>query len=410
VVDRPVDPHRALKSLVDVAVSSDDPGRLIAVAGNQLGHALGLVDDRGQALACVPADREGQRALAVARAAARTNAAAPPGWRTVQLAKHSAPLGFLAVGVNGPSDAETESLLGALPSLLADQLTRAALVRLHAAAFVRRLVSDPPLATHTARREAAHLGLRLAEAYWPAVLGWSPARAGVLQNVEREAQRLQNAGLTAVLGGDLVLLYPDSMYLEHGGPDAWFEAVAVIARALAPASQAQVIAGDSSVELGMLSAEVSALIELGRFAPRPQDERLVTSAHEYALEGLLWGAVAPDAAARFVEEQVGTLIEWDRRNRTDLACVLEAALDYPRHEEAARKCFMHRNTFRRSLRRATGVLGHRLDSPDSRLAVHLALKLRHRLTGRAIGADAGGPVPVRAPVEETARDNGAARK
>ena len=62
-----------------------------------------------------------------------------------------------------------------------------------------------------------------------------------------------------------------------------------------------------------------------------------------------------------------------------------AALDFPRHEKAASRCFMHRNTFRHHLRQATDVLGDDLSDPDVRLAVHVALKLRHVLTMQAAG-------------------------
>jgi hypothetical protein len=62
-----------------------------------------------------------------------------------------------------------------------------------------------------------------------------------------------------------------------------------------------------------------------------------------------------------------------------LLAVLEAALDYPRHEQAAHRCYMHRNTFRHRLQMATQVLGHDLEDPDVRLAMHVALKLRRMI-------------------------------
>ena len=42
---------------------------------------------------------------------------------------------------------------------------------------------------------------------------------------------------------------------------------------------------------------------------------------------------------------------------------------------------MHRNTFRHRAHQAREVLGHTLDDPNVRLAVHVALKLRRLLTG-----------------------------
>jgi hypothetical protein len=368
------DPHVTLRSLVDLAVASDDPARLVATAAVALGRPVGLVDAGGKSLAYAPDDPEGRRALAVARAAARS-VVAPPGWHVFSLVQHSSRLGYLAVGANGPTEAT--SLIDLVPRLIADQLRRAALVRLHAGAFVRRLVSDPPLAPHHARREAAELGLSLAEAYRPAILTWrgGTARAEVLEGVERDARALAEGTLSALLGSHLVLLHPAT----GGRPDRsteWFEAVVALTRARAPSSRARAIAAERAVGLGDLSAQVAALEEFCRFGPRSQDDRLVTSAREYALDDLLHGRIEPETARRFVDAHVGGLIEWDRQHGTDLAGVLEAALDFPRHDQAARKCFMHRNTFRHRLTQATELLGDRLENPDVRLAVHVALKLR----------------------------------
>src|SRR5918996_1489956 len=165
------DPGGRLRSLVDLAVASEDSRRLVAAAGQVLGHPLGLVNAGGEPLAFTPEDEAGQRALAVATAAARSRPA-PPGWRIVSLVHHSSRLGFLAVGANGPGDAETRSGLAVLPTLLTDQLRRGGLVRLHSAAFVRRLVGEPQLSPYRARRDAAELNIGLARAYWPAIVAW----------------------------------------------------------------------------------------------------------------------------------------------------------------------------------------------------------------------------------------------
>jgi PucR C-terminal helix-turn-helix domain/GGDEF-like domain len=376
-VDVARDSHGTLEALVDVAVASDDSRQLIAAAGLGLGRPLGLVSAEGEPLAFTPEGDAGQRALAVARAAARNRFAAPPGWRVVSLVQHSSRLGFLAVGPRGPAGAETGGVLAVLPALLADQLRRAALIRIQRAAFVRRLVGDPPLTPHRARHEAAELGIRLAPVYWPAVLAWRSGAAApeALERVEREARRLADGSLTALLDGHLALLHPD--------PDAapeWFRQVAALARALAPASRAHAIAAAGPAGLGDLSTQVAGLARLHRFGPRSDGDQPLTWARDYALDGLLDGRVEPAAAIDFVERQLGPLIEWDRQHGTDLLGVLEAALDFPRHDRAAQRCFMHRNTFRHRLRHATELLGERMEGADARLAVHVALRLR-RLAG-----------------------------
>ena len=368
-----------LRSLVHLAVASDDPRRLLAAAGEVLQHPLGLASAAGQPVAFTPDDDSGRSALAVAAAAARSRPA-PPGWRVVSLVHHSSPLGFLAVGADGPGDPGTRSVLEVLPSLLADQLRRVALVRLHGAAFVRRLVSEPSLPAHRARREAAELGIQLAGVYWPAIVAPQVrVPPELLEHVEDEARRLAERSLTALLTGHLVLLHPGS-----GDPAGWFRQVAAVARKLAPTSRARAIAAEAAVDVADLSATIASLLRLHRFGPRAAGDPLLTWSREYALDGLLYERVEPAAGMEFVDRHVGRLIAWDREHGTDLAGVLEAALDFPRQDRAAEHCFMHRNTFRHRLHQATELLGEDLESPEARLAVHVALKLR-RLAGAANG-------------------------
>jgi hypothetical protein len=273
-------------------------------------------------------------------------------------------------------------VLAVLPTLLADQLRRVGLVRLNTAGFVRRLVGEPPLPAHRARCEAGELGIRLAGAYWPAILAWraSAIAPELIEHIEHEARRLAECSLTALLNDHLVLLHPGS----GGDPAGWFQQVAALTRTLAPSSRARAIAAEGPVGIADLSATIAALVRLHRFGPRSAGDVPLTWAREYALDGLLYGRVERVAGTEFVERHLGPLIEWDREHGTDLAGVLEAALDFPRHDRAAERCFMHRNTFRHRLRQATELLGEDLESPDVRLAVHVALKLR-RLAGASNG-------------------------
>ncbi len=381
------DPHETLTSLVDLAVASDDATRLVAAASQRLRRPIGLVDAVGSPVAAGPPGEQGQRALAVAGAAARHIAATPGGWRVFSLVEQHARLGFLAVGPGEPADAEGHTALQLLPLLVADQLRRGMLVRLQRTAFVRRLVSDPPLTAHVARREAAELGLNLADAYWPAVLDWhaGTARAETLEAIEREARRLAHGSLVVLLGRHLVLLHPAGADGRRD-PAAWLRQVVRRTRELAPSSRARVIAGERVVDPGGLSADVAHLEQLARLPSRVDDDRPILWASQFALDELLAGQIAPGVADRFVRDQIGRLLAWDREHRTDLARILEAALDFPRHDQAARRCFVHRNTFRHRLAQATSVLGVAMEDPDRRLAVHVALKL-WRLAGADTGVD-----------------------
>jgi hypothetical protein len=377
-------------SLVDAALRGDDPERFVEAAAHELRTPLGLVSRAGYTLGCAPHDDDGQRALAVAEAAARTGLIAPPGWRIVPISGGAFELGFLAVGA-----AADPALLDLVVALLAEQLHRGELLRAQVAAFVRRLVSEPEFGVPRARREAADLGLVLADAYWPAVLAWRNAapRAHAVEAIERAAGG--DAALTVRRAAGMVLLHPGAPEVAR----AWFERVVACARRLAPAAGAQAVAADACVELSMLSARVSELEALSRLGPRAE-ELPVLSARQYALDRLLMHTVAYQESRTFVLEQIGSLISWDRDHRGDCLTVLEAALDYPLHEQAAHRCYMHRNTFRHRLRVATEILGHDLEDPDVRLATHVALKLRKAL-GDASFRSVSGPAPAR-----TARTRG----
>ncbi len=85
-------------ALVRVAVESDAPEQLIAAAQHALGKPLGLVGPAGEVLGRAPATDAGDRALAIARAAATSRLVAAPGWWIVNIARASASFGFLAIG------------------------------------------------------------------------------------------------------------------------------------------------------------------------------------------------------------------------------------------------------------------------------------------------------------------------
>jgi sugar diacid utilization regulator len=373
-----------LTSLIRVAVHSDDSTRLIAEAGLLSRQPLALVGPRGESLGYVPNGSEGRRALAVARAAACNQLVGAAGWSIVPIRRGSSSLGFLAIGARRAGDAKTHPVADVLPELIAEQLHRVALLRAHREAFVRRLVSDTRLGVQEARREADDLGLGLADAYWPAILTWHgtapPFR--VVESLTRDALGRADGSLAALLHRRIVLLYPSrpaDADADRAEPFAWLAEIVHQARRLAPSFPPQAIAGEAPVALANVSAEVAELDALRRLGPRVDSSPAVVPMRAYSLERLFWDSLDGAAARRFVDEQLQPLIAWDRERRADLLSVLEAALDFPRHDQAASRCFMHRNTFRHRLQQAGEVLGTTLDDPDERLAVHVALKLRRLL-------------------------------
>src|SRR4051794_982289 len=381
------EPLGPLASMVRFAIEDDDAGRLVDAAASELRAPLALVAVTRGALAPAPDDALGRRAMSVARTSALRRGASPPrGWRVLPIRAGRSVRAVLAVGADGVGG----PLLDAVVALLGEQLLRGGLRRTQIAAFVRRLVGDPSLGALRARDEAAALGLTLPDACWPAVVAWDGAalHARDVEPVECEARRLAPGSLTATTGAQMVLLHP------AGGAVAdvivWVERVVARLHGLAPSGDARAVAADGPVDVGDVGTEVARLARLSRGAVRAPDRRPVTRAREHALETLLRESVAPVAAQAFVDDLVGRLVAWDREHRSDLIQVLEADLDSPRHDVAARRCFMHRNTFRHRLHRALEVLGDDLADPEMRLAVHVALKLR-RATGAAADEPGLGP-------------------
>lgn len=373
-----------LASLVRVAMEEDDPARLVEAAAVEVGLPLAVAALNGQAIAHAPDDALGREALEIARAAARRSGALPPpGWCVLPVSYGRSRRAVLAVRAD-PGDPTTGPQLDLVVALLGEQLFRAALRRSQIAGFLRRLVSER--APERIHEEAAAVGLTLADAYWPVVV--APAlgalKPGDVECIDREARRLAPGTLTVAARGCVVLLMPASDPVAGGEPAdldamAWLELVVARIRDLVPPLDMRAIAGDDAVSLVELGALVGRLVRLTAYGQGAQSDAYVTRARQYALAGFLRDSVAAGQARAFVDDLLGDLVAWDAEHGSDLVRVLEAALDSPRQDVAARRCFMHRNTFRHRYHKALEVLGDDLEDPEMRLAVHVALKL-HRGT------------------------------
>ena len=175
-----------------MAVESDDAAELVAVAERELGCPVGLVGADGEAMGHAPDDVLGRRALAVAAAAWRTRAPAPPGWCVLADPESGPRIAALAVGGPEAAGPAWRQSLDLVAALLADQLARAALRRAQASAFVARLVGGPEPGGERARQAGAQAGVALARGYRAAVLvcGGVP-RPELADRIGREAARLR---------------------------------------------------------------------------------------------------------------------------------------------------------------------------------------------------------------------------
>jgi PucR family transcriptional regulator, purine catabolism regulatory protein len=92
----------------------------------------------------------------------------------------------------------------------------------------------------------------------------------------------------------------------------------------------------------------------------------------------------------FYEETLAAIDQYDRTNRSELLPTLEAffAADNSLAETAS-KLHLHRNTVAYRLRRIEQISGHQLGDPETRLALHLGLRVRHALAAREPDSDRG---------------------
>jgi hypothetical protein len=149
------------------------------------------------------------------------------------------------------------------------------------------------------------------------------------------------------------------------------------------------IADERSVGVTHIPSRVRRLQRLRRFLPHTSGRAPVRCARSFALDCLLSDGLDRRRAEDFLRWRLCRLLRYDLDHGTDLAHVLELALDFPRRDDAAHAGYMHRNTFRRHLAQALELVDTDLNDPDDRLTLHVALKLRMLLEVPQQGTDAG---------------------
>jgi sugar diacid utilization regulator len=141
-----------------------------------------------------------------------------------------------------------------------------------------------------------------------------------------------------------------------------------------PRLEIQALIGERTRPGASLALVASRLRRLGCYVFSRGGSPVVWARRD-SLAGLL-ERLDPRYVSAFVQGQLGGLQAYDHEHGTNLQRVLELALDHDSRNNAARAAFMHRNTFRRQLGRALELIDVDLDSPEERLELHLALKLR----------------------------------
>jgi sugar diacid utilization regulator len=241
---------------------------------------------------------------------------------------------------------------------------------------LRRPAGRPP--EPEPRRPAPEPRRPAARAYWPCLLGWVEGRPSesTLGEMRRAAHRWDRRCILVPVGRSRQLLLVPDDRPEAGDRG---EARAAVARVIEAVGRRglgppiRTIVGDRIKRGDPVPVVTARLRRLGRYA-LPEDGDTVLWARRRSFDSLLETLDRGQAAA-FVEVQLGGLRAYDHEHGTNLQRVLELALDHHNRNDAALAAFMHRNTFRRQLRKALELIDLDLDCPEERLALHLALKI-----------------------------------
>lgn len=395
----------ALSRFVLAALDSDDVADVVSLAARAMRRSVAVFDIRGTPVACAPHEALlPEEVHALARRVVRDRRdAASAGWRALALRGRGALFGTLLVCDEPALVDGDDGLLELVRGLLVDRLRAGSLCQSladeRAAALKRRIVAGPPIERQAARAEAHRARMRLAAFYRPALLVSDRdelddevlSRVGDLLRQHAEASLVVRHDSRAA-----VLLLAQEVPGSRGDFEIRFafeEIAALVIRRL-PAAHARIILAANNLALPDLPIEIRELVTLRRY-PLPLDDcsrSHVIPTSRYALLRML-DQVDHERAAEFVRSRIGPLVAYDQAHNAALAEALEASLDWPNREEAARHAYMHRNTFRRRLKQAHELIGTRLIDPEQRLAVHVALKLMRVLRAGAPPLPSPSPAP-----------------
>jgi sugar diacid utilization regulator/putative methionine-R-sulfoxide reductase with GAF domain len=240
-------------------------------------------------------------------------------------------------------------------------------------------------------RQAERLGHRLPHRAWVVVLEpdddeTEAALAGRAQQDRLDAalsglikSRLPGA-LTLVRSASAVFLIPDEIATD-------LPAVEKLAGLVLNGAAQVMKPGTASVGIGNLANSVGELArshlearQALRLTRRAGSRGRVASYRSLGAFRLLLEVQSPDALRRFVDELLGTLLQYAQSRDTPLLETLEAlsAARWVRRA-AARQLGIHINSMSYRVERIQALTGLQLDDPETRVAISIALRARAML-------------------------------
>ena len=240
-------------------------------------------------------------------------------------------------------------------------------------------------------RQAERLGHRLPQRAWVIVLEPDDDETEAALGARGEIDRLDAAlsglirsrmpgTLTIVRSASAVFLVPDEVAAD-------LATVEKLAGQVLAAAAPVMKPGTASVGIGNLANGVSELArshlearQALRLTRRAGGRGRVASYRSLGAFRLLLEVQSPDALRRFVNELLGTLLEYAQSRDTPLLETLEAlaAARWVRRA-AARQLGIHINSMSYRVDRIQTLTGLQLDEPETRVAISIALRARAML-------------------------------
>ncbi len=214
--------------------------------------------------------------------------------------------------------------------------------------------------------------------------------------LERELARRRVRAPLRPRGPNVTVLYP----LPEPLPEPALKRLAEDLRGAVAAAlgQAALCAGLGRLQTGLAGlrtahAEAEQALSLGL---RVLGVGRVIYFGDLGLYRMLFNIKEQDELRAFHDAMLGKLIEYDSRNGAELVRTLAAyfaARNSP--TEAAERLHLHRNTFLYRLHRIEEITGFDLDDPETRLSLHLALRIGDTLRALSPGQAASAPPALR---------------
>ena len=240
-------------------------------------------------------------------------------------------------------------------------------------------------------RQAERLGHRLPSRAWVIVVEPDDSRSeGEMAARGRQdrihaalvdlARRRMGGALTLTRSSSAVVLVPEEAAPDLGAVERLAEQVHdAIVPLLRPGSASVGIGNlaESVAELARSHHEARQALRLGR---RAGMRARVTSYRALGAFRLLLDVQSPEALRRFVHEVLGTLLKYKESRETPLLQTLEAlaAARWVRRA-AARDLGIHVNSMTYRVERIESISGLKLDDPETRVAIAIALRARGML-------------------------------